>query len=262
MFSRMYLILPTCAALFVIFASMIGHLPTSVLAAHIQKTAIPDEWKLVLTLLHLQESDLFALDDEQLNRVGSHGPHIGFMDRIESVLGKVITKDQKESLRQHNLMFQYLSDQLVDRNLAGKITDDEYFDGLSLLFKGMLALNATVLSDREYKLLYETKKSEGDEIIDGTLSYRPPRFPVANGSIAKEDIYEKIPTEKINMIEALYKRYLCTMVSLNDQVEARKMTMEEAGRLGSEAYQLYVEEAARILTPEESRLIFGKDPVR
>ena len=87
-------------------------------------------------------------------------------------------------------------------------------------------------------------------------------FPVENGSIAKEDIYEKIPTEKINMIEALYKRYLCTMVSLNAQVEARKMTMEEAGRLGSEAYQLYVEEAARILTPEESRLIFGKDPVR
>jgi hypothetical protein len=201
---------------------------------------------------------LDAIDQEELAQLLQSEVHLGWMMRVEAVLGETLGHEEKDAIRRTHLLFLHRADALQTAYLSSDMTRQAYAAQLAELFKWHQAFYQTLLTDSAYEKLFEAKKHETNAAIDENLLSPPPDVEIHNPQTTIEEVYQAVPESKLQQLVSLRKARDVQTLIIHEQYSARQLSEEQALQALEYNYQQYMDQAKSLLTPEEFGLIFGR----
>ena len=113
------------------------------------------------------------------------------------------------------------------------------------------------LNTAEYETLFEISPDLVDETIDQLIGQTPEYSFILNQNILIEDVKAQVQEEKLEAVDSHFKKMILTRDQIGKQINAGKMTLEQAREAMAESQQEFIARCKEILTEAEINIIFG-----
>jgi hypothetical protein len=182
--------------------------------------------------------------------------HVGWMDRVNEVLAGLDPVKKAAIVKNHTTLL-YVKDKLNEAYLTGKIDHETFKKAIADLMKWHQHTYEAILNTAEYETLFEISPDLVDETIDQLIGQTPEYSFILNQNILIEDVKAQVQEEKLEAVDSHFKKMILTRDQIGKQINAGKMTLEQAREAMAESQQEFIARCKEILTEAEINIIFG-----
>lgn len=208
-----------------------------------------------LALLNIEKTELFNNKFEQLTQSEVHND---WKVRISESIENKISKDSHDFLVNTHLIFLYLTTALEEAYLKrSDITPSEYKRNLEALFLWAAEEYQTILSIEEYEKIFSVKPENTGPMIQSIVA-QIPEIEIHNQNTTIEEVYKKISQVKIDKLIDLQKQKQINIQDIGEKLQSEFYGEDQALELIKQIHSDYITNSKKILSNEESTLIFGK----
>ncbi len=182
--------------------------------------------------------------------------HVGWMDRVNEVLAGLDPVKKAAIVKNHTTLL-YVKDKLNEAYLTGKIDHETFKKAIADLMKWHQHTYEAILNTAEYETLFEISPDLVDETIDQLIGQTPEYSFILNQNILIEDVKAQVQEKKLEAVDSHFKKMILTRDQIGKQINAGKMTLEQAREAMAESQQEFIARCKEILTEAEINIIFG-----
>ncbi len=182
--------------------------------------------------------------------------HVSWMDHINEIL-KNLDPEKKEAIIKNHTSLLYIKDKLNEAYLTGKIDHETFKKALADLMKWHQKTYESLLIEAEYEALFEIEPEAVDDTIDALIDQTPEYSFILNQNLLIDEVKEQIQGYKLEEVNSHFKRMVLDRGGIGKQINAGKMTLEQARTALSQSEQAFIAKCKEILTESEINTIFG-----